>query len=208
MNTKRVSVSAWLRSGMTITLMLLMALALKAEVSITVTGTLAGGRDYLGIFGMGQAMPAGTPFKLVYSVDDTKGQKLWQQGCPNGGSGILGGGPYSPAKAVLTINGKSHEFGVRPDSRSSVWRSVPTRCSNSEIGMDITEGKWPIVSGVRIKLLPKQNRPLTTNGDWRGQLTLSEFYAPSMGNEFAITTPANNYTITSSHFLVSSVTVH
>jgi hypothetical protein len=205
MFTTRVSIPAWLRSGL---LILLTLSALKAaEVTITVTGTLAGGRDHLRVFGPELNMNAGTPFTLIYTVDDSKGQKLWQNGCPDGGSGILGGGPFSPVKAVLTINGKSHEFGVRPDSRSSVWRFVPTRCSGSEIGVDITEGKWPIVSGVRIKLLPKLNRPLTTNGDWKSALTLTEFYAPSMGNEFTVTTQANNYTLTSSHLIVASVTV-
>src|ERR1035438_3258813 len=154
MNATRVSKSAGLRLGMILTAMLLMVSCLPAngsEAVITVTGTLSGGRDDYGIFGMGRSMPKGTPYTIVFTFDGTKGKGM-PAGCPGSGSRIVGGGQASPGTAVLTINGKSYEFGHKPDARSKTWRSIATLCSDSEIGVAVEEGPHSLTSGVNIKI--------------------------------------------------------
>ena len=208
MNATRVSKSAGLRLGMILTAMLLMVSCLPAngsEAVITVTGTLSGGRDDYGIFGMGRSMPKGTPYTIVFTFDGTKG-KAMPAGCPGSGSRIVGGGQASPGTAVITINGKSYEFGHKPDARSRTWRSIATLCSDSEIGIALEEGPHSLTSGVNIKIRPNQGqRSLTQNGDWRGALSLSDFEARNGDNAFAI---RRNYSSeTMSYLAVDSVTV-
>jgi hypothetical protein len=89
-------------------------------IIITVTGTVNGARDDFRIFGTESGVPQGTPYTLVFRFDDTKGQPM-PAPCPGSGSGITGGGQLSPGSAVLTINGKSYEFGRCPPPRPC-WR--------------------------------------------------------------------------------------
>jgi hypothetical protein len=211
MNTRSVSTHAARRLGKLFTALLLLLTACTpdqgAETTITVAGTLNGGHDYLGIFGMGQNMNAGTPYTLVFTIDDSKGGAINQR-CPIGGSGISGFGQNNPVTAVLTINRKSYEFGRRPDVRSSAWRTVASACSDSEIGMRITEGRAPLEMGISIRINPHPgSRSLTQETDWRKPLSLSNFYARNTFNEFGIRQPGNNIGGTSSYLSVSSVTV-
>jgi len=179
-----------------------------AEVVITVTGKLNGGNDYLGIFGMGTAMPAGTPYTLVYTFDDSKGRGIHPGNCPDGGSGIVGARQASPATAVLTINGKSYLFGRRPDARSSTWRAVATGCSESGIAIDIVEGQSPLESKVGTRLVPVQGmRSLTQDSDWKSPVSLSKFYAQNTFNGFVITRPNQYSGATQGYFSVSMVTI-
>ena len=155
MNKRRVRIRAGLRLGMVLTSTLLMVMcslpANGSDTVITVKGTINGGRDDYGIFGMGKAMPAGTLYTLVFTFDETKGKPM-PPGCPNSGSRIVGIGQTSPGTAVLTINGKSFEFGLKPDARSRAWRSVASACSDSEISMAVEEGHYSLVTGVNIKI--------------------------------------------------------
>src|ERR1035438_998062 len=184
MNATRVSKSAGLRLGMILTAMLLMVSCLPAngsEAVITVTGTLSGGRDDYGIFGMGRSMPKGTlytsglfgmgrsmpkgtPYTIVFTFDGTKAKGM-PAGCPGSGSRIVGGGQASPGTAVLTINGKSYEFGHKPDARSKTWRSIATLCSDSEIGVAVEP-----LYGRRNRAAPlacTRARPSTRRWRWR-----------------------------------------
>ena len=68
--------------------------AAASQVTITVTGTLSA-EDYLGIFGTRRVIPDGTPFMLVYTFDDSKGQALHRGNCADSGSGIVGSGQAS-----------------------------------------------------------------------------------------------------------------
>jgi hypothetical protein len=179
-----------------------------SEVVITVAGTLNGGNEYLGIFGMGRAMRAGTPYTLVYTFDDTKGQTIGSQACPNSASGISGEGKASPATAVLTIGQKSYMFGRGPNARSKTWRSIASGCSSSEIGIEIMEGQQPLQMGVSTRLAPTQGaRSLTQTADWRSALSLSSVYARNTYNHFVITRPNDYAGGTESYLLVSSVTI-
>jgi hypothetical protein len=178
-----------------------------AETIITVTGTLHGGHDYLGIFGKGQNIHAGTPYTLVFTIDDSKGGEM-RQGCPIAGSGISGFGQNNPVTGVLSINGKSYEFGRRPDVRSSVWRTVASVCSESEIGIKITEGRFPLEMGVSIRINPNMGtRTLTQEKDWRKPISLSNFYARNTFNEFGIRQPGNNKGGTQSYLSVDSMAI-
>jgi DNA-binding beta-propeller fold protein YncE len=176
-----------------------------SEVVITVTGTLNGGRDMLGVFGMpNNVMPAGTPYTLVFTFNEANGKPL-RYGCPNAGSGLVNG-LGSSAIAVLTINGKSYPFGLKPDARSKVWRTVATICSDSEIGMSVQEGQDPLMTGVNIKIMPNPGqRSLTQSKDWKDALSLSSFDARNADNAFAI--QHDHSAETMSYLSVSTVTV-
>ena len=189
--------------------MLLLAVRTRAsEITITVTGTLTGAEDYLGIFGMGRLIPAGTPFSLIYTFDDSKGRGIHLNRCPNSGSGISGSRQLSPASATLTIGGKSYVFGRRPDANSSTWRSIATACSRSEIGIDVTEGESPLLSQVNTGLVPAQGvHSLTQEADWRSAVTLTRFYARNMSNSFVINRPGNYATGTKGYLSVSAVSI-
>jgi hypothetical protein len=208
MNATRVSKSAGLRLGLILIAMLMMVSCLPAngsEVVITVKGTLNGGRDDNQIFGLGKVMPKGTPYTIVFTFDDTKGQQV-PPGCPNSGSKIVGMGSKSPGTAVITINGNAFEFGHKPDARSRAWRSISTLCSGSEIGMAVEEGHYSMVTGVNIKVTPNQGqKSLTQDRDWRSPVALSKFYARNGDNAFAIR--RNYYGETMSYLSVDSVTV-
>jgi sugar lactone lactonase YvrE len=188
MNARSVSKSAGRRSGMFIMAILLMLLCFRArasEVTITVTGTLNGGNDYAGVFGGGK-MPAGTPYTLVFTFDDSKGRAM-SAACPHSSTGITGMRENSPGTATLTINGRSHVFGQMPDARSRTWRTITTFCSSSEIGIDVAEGQGYLPSGVNIKITPVEGeRSLTQSLDWRSAVSLSKVYDLNKDNRFAI----------------------
>jgi len=209
-NAIRVSNRAGRTLGMALTAILLVGCrpARGGDITITVTGTVNGGRDYFGIFGLGRTVPQGTPYKLVFTFDDTKGLPMNLGRCPSSGSGITGAGPMSPGTAVLTINGKSFEFGRKPDARSKTWRSVATVCSSSEIGIAVEEGPAAMPSGVSIKVRPNQGqKPLTQNGNWQSGVSLSNFDARNVDNAFAIRRPWNYSAETMSYLSVDTVTI-
>jgi hypothetical protein len=181
--------------------------ARASQTIITVNGTLSGGNDYLGVFGMGRSLPAGTPYTLVYTIDDTKGEAIVSRQCPSAGSGIAGIHEASPATAVLTIGTKSYVFGRRKDAHSTAWRTVANGCSSSEIGVEITEGQAPLAMGVRTRVRPLTTRTLTQDGDWQSALSLTNVYAPNTYNQFVIMQPGNYAGGAESYLSVTSVTV-
>jgi hypothetical protein len=150
-------------------LILLVIASRAAEIKVTITGTMRSGEDTIGVFGVGQAL-ANQPFTLVFTFDDTVGQAI-RPSCGNNGSGIVGTGAASPATAVITINGVSHEFGVGPNAVSSAWRSIASFCSSSELRFQVNGGK-PGTGGVNVTIHPAQGaNSLTQNPDWRGALS-------------------------------------
>jgi hypothetical protein len=192
------------RSFVSLAILLLAGTAQAADVVITVKGTLAG-EDYLGIFGPEKSIPKGTPFTLVYTFDDAVGEAVRVR-CPNSGSGVTGSGNNSPGRAVLTIGDSSYAFGDTADSRSTVWRAVPSRCGNGGIAMAVSDGRPPLMSGIQVTIQPRR-APLTTDADWRSPLSLSVFSAPRDSNAFTITR-AGSFGLTTRAFLsVESVTV-
>jgi hypothetical protein len=199
------------RIGSALALLALSVLALpKARASqtiITVNGTLSGGNDYLGVFGMGRNLSAGTPYTLVYTIDDTKGEAIVSRQCPSAGSGIAGIHEASPVTAVLTIGEKSYVFGRRKDAHSTVWRTIANGCSSSEIGVEITEGQAPLAMGVRTRVRPLTTRTLTQDGEWRSALSLTNVYAPNTYNQFVIMQPGNYAGGAESYLSVTSLTV-
>jgi hypothetical protein len=208
MNARSVSIPAWLRPGILTTLAILTACTSNqaAETTITVTGTVNGGYDYLGVFGS-RVMKGGTPYTLVFTIDDSKGGAI-NTGCPDSGSGISGFHENSPVTAILTIAGKSYEFGRKPDARSRAWRTITTFCSDSEIGMSITEGRAPLEMGISIRISPSAgHKSLTQDKDWRKPVSLTNVYARNTYNEFAIRQPGNYAGGTQSYLSVDSVVV-
>ena len=90
--------------------------AQAARVVATITGVTAGGTDFTGVFGFapGGSM-AGHSFKLVYTIDDTRGQQgIYANADGVYGSYIENSGLDSPMTAVLTINGHSVSYGTLP----------------------------------------------------------------------------------------------
>ncbi len=208
MNARSVSKSAGLRLGMALTSVLLISRGIPAkaaEVVITAVKGTATGEDYLGIFGTEKVIPKGTPFTLVYTFKDAVGEAVKVR-CPNSGSGVTGAGRNSPGKAALTIGESSHSFGDKDDSRSTVWRTVPSRCGGGGIAMAVSDGRTPLLSGIQVTIQPRRE-VLTTDADWRTPLSLSAFTAPREGNTFTITR-AGSFGLTTRAFLsVESVTV-
>ncbi len=98
--------------------------AQAARVVATVTGITEGGIDFTGVFGFapGGSM-GGHSFKLVYTIDDTRGQQgIFVNGDRVYGSYIENSGLDSPMTAVLTINGHSVSYGTLPiDSVNSYF---------------------------------------------------------------------------------------
>jgi hypothetical protein len=186
---------------------LLMVIGLNAragEIVITVKGTLAG-EDYLGIFGKEKALSKGTPFTLVYTFDDARGEPQKTR-CPNAASGITGTGFKSPGIAIITIGTASYTFGRKENVRSSIWRSVPSACDAGEMDFDISEGKPPATSRVHINI-KSAARPLTTDADWRSPLSLTKFTAPPDGNMFTITRGGTYGLMTRAFLTLDSVTI-
>ncbi|HTQ56483.1 MAG TPA: hypothetical protein VMI94_18580 [Bryobacteraceae bacterium] len=178
------------------------------NVTIAVTGTISG-EDYLRIFGTSRVIPGGTPFSLVFTFDESKGETDRRADCADGFSAIRGTGANSPGIAVLTIGARSYVFGKRADARSSAWRSVASPCSKSEMGVDITEGKSPLVSQIHIRLVPPDGvRSLTQENDWRSAISLSRFgWVRPMENAFAISQPGNYAAGDRGYLQVLSITV-
>src|ERR1700735_5015323 len=102
MNATSVSIRAGLRLGMILAAVIPMVSCFRPaegpEVVITVTGTVNGVRDDFRIFSATRSVPKGTPYTLVFTFDDTKGQPM-PGPCLLSGSGITGGGQLSPAIA-------------------------------------------------------------------------------------------------------------
>ena len=126
MNATRVLNCAGRRLGITFIAILLLALpARSAQIIVTVTGTVLGGGDSIGLFKLGKEW-TGAPFTLVFTFDDTKGYRTSadRTSCPKTAYGIEGKGESSPGTAVITINGISHEFGKKPTAHSMASRSI------------------------------------------------------------------------------------
>jgi len=185
--------------------LLLLFLALRpakaSEITFTLTGTLTGGPDTFGTFGIGNKLPSGTPFKLVFTFDDTKG-KQDTEGC---GSGINGDGAQSPGKAVLTIGSRSFTFGVGPTAKSGAWRST---CDGTLFVLTVGEGRVfnNTLVGVRFSL-PGAMGLLMRNSDWRSALTLPKVNNPASGNGFGISREGDYSHETNSDFEINSVVV-
>jgi hypothetical protein len=168
---------------------------------ITVQGTAAG-EDYLGIFRADKVIPKGTPFTVVFTFNDARGEAVKVR-CPNSGSGVTGSGNNSPGKAVITIGGSSYAFGDSVDSRSTVWRMVPSGCGGGGISMAVSDGR---TTGIQVTIQPGR-AVLTTDADWRTPLSLSKFSAPREGNTFTVMRSGTFGLTTRAYLTVESVTV-
>jgi len=178
-----------------------------SQVTITVRG-MAGGSDDLRIFGAAQTIPEGTPFTLVYTFDDSKGQSYVNPNCADWGSGITGNQKDSPGTATLTIAGKSYTFGKGPNVKASVWRKVKTQCSNSEIAMEVSEGQFPNFSGVNTRAhAPAGTNSLAQMKDWRAVATLAAVDANDPNNTFRIALPGRTGYSTRGVLRVKSIEV-
>ena len=83
------------------------------------------------------------PFTVVYTFDDTKGAQTPLAGCKGTATGTEGYGPNSPGTAVLTIGTKSYTFGLQKNAHSAIWREIASTCSDSQIDIEVHEGKDP-----------------------------------------------------------------
>jgi hypothetical protein len=181
-----------------------LGIAQAAQVVVTVKGIVSG-EDYLGVFGSEKSIPRNTPFTLVYTFDDNRGESMAMR-CPNSGSGISGIGADSPGIAILTIGGASYVFGNEPNAHSSAWRFVPSRCLQSAIGFQVSEGRQLGTAISVILHAPVLGRAVTPNADWRNPVSLSRF-SPTDMNTFTITRDGSFGLTTRGDLRVASVTV-
>jgi len=181
MNATRVSFCAGRRFGILLFLFLsIIRIAKSSEVTFTVTGIVLGGPDTLGIFDVGKAMQHGTPFKLVFTFDDTRGELTFSQPCKNAGSGVMDNETNgSPGMAVLTIGSKSYTFGDPVKGHSGAWRSIRGACeTENQLVLMVDDGKQSeISSGVDIRVDPSEGVRFTNDPDWKSALTLSSIKA-------------------------------
>ncbi len=185
MFTRRVSVYAWVKPGMTFILLLAFLPRVKAaEIVATLTGTVAAGWDGFPLFNVGPPVPhvawrrdlKDQPFTLVYRFDDSKGVDQ-SKGCSGSSSGIIGKGKASPGTAVLTIGAVSFTFGERfANAQAQAYRAIASGCSDSQIIFIVSEGNNPTNNAVDVRLKPASgSRSLSQNPDWRAPLNISGF---------------------------------
>jgi hypothetical protein len=169
MNTRSMPNRAWRKPGITTTVILLALTALRhgkaAEINYTITGVLTGGWDQLGVFATGKEAQnmAGKPFTLVFTFDDSKGNRHSDRES----SSLSGEGPDSGGKAALTINGTSFTFGGEKYSSWSVYRSPGL------IAISVSEKKgsfFNIAPAVDVRIMP-QNGSARFNPDWKAPLS-------------------------------------
>ncbi len=214
MHFNRTTMRAGRWSGMALAMMSLLSVLcpLKAaEITVTIAGTLEGGGDSFPIFDVGKNLD-GKPFMLVYTFDDAKGVQSPIAGCKGSASGINGDGVNSPGTAVLTVGTKSYVFGRDKNVHSAIWREIASPCSQSQITIEIHEGKEPFVNGVSVHIRPIQGRPsfrppsLTQNPDWRAPLNTQELEA-GFGSGFFIGRSGDFYHQAKSQLAITSVIV-
>lgn len=147
-------------------------------VTVTITGTVASGRDNAGIFGRPGADLAGKPFTVVYTFDDKKGaQQLPDCGkapvCYSEINSLGAESPLdtsSPGTAVLRIDGRAAPtFGNAADgSAGTELRKTIFGCCNYpmtyQMGFDVHDSRGYVRVGVRNTT---SGPPATTNPDWR-----------------------------------------
>jgi hypothetical protein len=147
-------------------------------VTVTVTGTVASGRDNAGIFGRPGTNLAGKNFTVVYTFDDAKGaQQLpdcsqspvcYSQIASLGAESPLD--TSSPGTAVLQIDGRaSPTIGNATDgSAGAELRKTIFGCCNYpmtyQMGLEVHDGRGYARVGVRNTT---SGPPATTNPDWR-----------------------------------------
>jgi hypothetical protein len=143
-----------------------------AEIVVTVTGEVVGGAgDFLHIFGKERNL-AGKPVTVVFTFDDTKGKPIPLAGCQGSATGIIGDGENSPGTAVLTINGKSFEFGTHKGRHSETWREISSGCSTSRIIFHVEDSVGRGKSMIQVNIHPAdRGRSLTQNPDWRAPMS-------------------------------------
>src|SRR5579864_1966909 len=210
MTKSRLLFTAGRRLGMTVTLLSMFVVfrpMKAAEITVTITGTLEGGGDSFPIFDVGKSLD-GKPFTLVYTFDDAKGLASPIAGCKGAASGIEGDGPNSPATAVLTVGTKSYTFGLGKNAHSAIWREIASPCSESQIAVEIHEGKDPFSQGVSVRIKPGEGkRSLTQNPDWRAPLASQDMDPLTFGSAFVICRVGDFYHQAKAGFFVKSVAV-
>jgi hypothetical protein len=147
-------------------------------VTVTVTGTVASGRDNAGIFGRPGADLAGKPFTVTYTFDDKKGaQQLPDCGksaaCYSEINSLGAESPLdtsSPGTAVVQIEGHTAPtIGTAADgSAGTELRKTIFGCCNYpmtyQMGFDVHDTRGYVRVGVRNTT---SGPPATTNPDWR-----------------------------------------
>jgi hypothetical protein len=191
---------------MLIILLLALSRANAAEIVVTITGTLNAGADLLNLFKLGENY-AGADFKLVYRFDDSKGKTVdGNTACGKTGNGIIGYNADSPATAVITINGISHEYGKLENPVSKAWRSIASSCSASELQFSFGEGPQWYRSVVNVVLRPARGvRTLTQDVGWSAPVSTTEIEPWSNQSGFTVMQDAMHGT--SAGFNVKSLTI-
>ncbi len=161
-----------------------------AEIVVTVTGEVVGGAgDFLHIFGKERNL-AGKPVTVVFTFDDTKGEPIPLAGCPGSATGTIGNGKNSPGTAVLTINGKSFEFGLHKHTHSETWREISSGCSTSRIIFHVEDDPGRAMSMIEVNIHPAdRRRSLTQNPDWRDPVSATSIEQDDRLSAFSIQGP-------------------
>ncbi len=157
--------------------------AQASTVTATITGTVAYGTDYSGVFGFAPGTDlTGMSFTLVFTFDDTKGQEFFYPTY----SLIENTASSNPGTAALTIGGGSFAFGVQPHAGSSpsseAKRTGPG--GYGEFYFEAGDGFYGAGSGITVQIYPL-NPNVVTDTDWEDAFSDSSL-APSTAS-FEIT---------------------
>jgi hypothetical protein len=162
--------------------------AFAARVFITVTGVLASGTDYSGVFGTQGGDLTGESFTLVFTVDDTAGvqNKATCSGGVSDFTSITSTASSNPATATLTIGGGSFTFGVlnasyEANSEVARYASTSTCSVDSQIYLAAGDGYYGNGSGLNGYVYPATGTILTSNANWEGSFSDANLYVSPVG---------------------------
>ena len=153
-------------------------------VTFTITGTVASGTDYSGVFGFPPGTDlTGQPYVLVYTFDDTKGTQDFS-GCINGqgASYIVSTSTSNPGTAVLRIGTGEWTFGTvpPPDVGSESYRLVTPQ--GQFLDLDVHDTGSDDVDYMTGYVYPASGTVLTTDCNWEAPFSNSQLlYVPSLG---------------------------
>lgn len=151
-------------------------------VTVTITGTVASGRDVAGIFGRSGADLAGKPFTIVYTFDDKKGAQQFPDCgkapvCYSEINSLGASSPLdrsSPGTAVLRIDGRAAPtIGNATDGTAGTeLRKTIFGCCNYpmtyQMGFDVHDSRGSVALGV---VNTTSGSPATTDADWRSSFS-------------------------------------
>ncbi|MEN9868215.1 MAG: hypothetical protein RL748_3805, partial [Pseudomonadota bacterium] len=110
------------------------ALAQAEPISVTVSGIIAHGQDYLGLFGPAGSNLAGKPFVQTLRGDSLGLQAQWQY---PGVATYIAAAQKKPFSATVTVDGRSYAFTVdQADPSLALWNTLSQNLGSAPNQLD------------------------------------------------------------------------